>query len=286
MSPGLRDFGFGLSHLTAKRWKAVIMGCFDDSGKESNPTNRFVCMAGYVAGDVNWNTLAPLWQNCAFKHGISGLHMKDAIPIEGEYKNLGWDRAKRDEVLSEFIDIIKESNLVGFGIGVDADAWRTLPEELIKEHGNSMQFCFFRLARKLVDRLIVAAPKDLFTLIFDYDQEYASRRLSVFSWLQAHNSIAQEYFASLAFANSRYFVGLQAADLLAWQTRKELIQKSGGFNSTSQFKELFAMTPGYVPDYVGEEWTKEEIEDKILKPWLDAHGKLTKDANAKGKTAQ
>jgi hypothetical protein len=62
---------------------------------------------------------------------------------------------------------------------------------------------------------------------------------------QVLDSLAKAKYPN--FANSRYYIGLQAARLLAWQTRKEIIQKSGGFDSTAHFKELFALTPGHMP---------------------------------------
>jgi len=253
-----------------RKWRLVMTGCFDDSGKESEITNRFVCLAGYVAGDLNWTDFAQLWIHSLVKHNISCIHMKDLIPIQGEYKKLGWDVLKRNEVLTDFIDIIKDTDLIGVGVGVDANTWRTLPKELTREHGNAMEFCLQRVSRLIVDRLSKAAPRDLLSLIFDCDIEFASRRFNIFSWVREHNAVAAQYFASIAFANPLYYVGLQAADFVAWLTRKQLIQQTGGFESTQQFKELFELAPGYVPDYLSELWTAQALEDGVFKPWKEA----------------
>lgn len=43
--------------------------------------------------------------------------MKELIPIQGEYKKLGWDAPKRDAVLADFVGVIKNTQLIGFGWG-------------------------------------------------------------------------------------------------------------------------------------------------------------------------
>jgi hypothetical protein len=64
------------------------------------------------------------------------IHMRDLIPLQGVYKKLGWDTAKRDAVLTEFIQVIKTTRLIGFGVGVDARAFSP----------------FILLLRKMADR--------------------------------------------------------------------------------------------------------------------------------------
>jgi hypothetical protein len=250
----------------------MLAGFFDDSGKESNPRGEFVCLAGYVAGDMGWTDFVALWGQLLLKHGIPYLHMKDFVPLQGPYKQLGWSISKRNEVLSDFIAVIKDTNLIGVGVSVHAQAWRTVvPEELARQHGNAMEFCFQRVCRLIVDRMKKVAPRELLGMYFDCDEEFSAARFRLFSWVRQHNETAREYISSITFANPLHWVGLQAADFLAWQTRKEMLQKLGGFDSTAQWKELFALDLGYVPEYIGEAWTKLDIEDKVIKPWREAN---------------
>lgn len=59
---------------------------FDDSGKESDAGNRFVCIAGYMAvGDDWWTMLSNAWGHQLFRYGLSWLHMKDFMNEQGEY---------------------------------------------------------------------------------------------------------------------------------------------------------------------------------------------------------
>src|SRR5271168_1449060 len=74
------------------RWQFVIYGFLDDSGKEGQATNPYVVMAGYVGSLDSWLELSVKWLNLLVKHGISAIHMKDLIPLTGEYKTRGWDQ--------------------------------------------------------------------------------------------------------------------------------------------------------------------------------------------------
>ena len=41
----------------------MLLGFFDDSGKESDISNRIVCAAGYVAaGNSFWNSFQEMWR--------------------------------------------------------------------------------------------------------------------------------------------------------------------------------------------------------------------------------
>lgn len=243
----------------------MIYAYFDDSGKEDDPSNRHICMAGYMGFDEAWDDFEADWRQLLLKHGISWIHMKEIIPLQGEYKNLGWDTAKRDAVLFDFIEIIKDSPFVGFGVGVDTEAWALVPEEEKKKAGNAHDFCFQRIMRGVIDRLEKAAPNDLLQVVFDRDQSVANRRFHLFSRIHESDPRATVYLQSIAFANPKLMLALQAADLLAWETRKELIQKTGGFEPTVRFKEMFSLLPGQPLEYVGEWWDKETVSKKYNK---------------------
>src|SRR5271169_353132 len=99
---------------------------FDDSGKESDPNNRFVCIAGYIAVDQMWNMLTEGWNHQLLKNGMRLLHTKDFMVD----KSIDWPTKRR--ILDGFIHVIKASQLIGFGVAVDADAWREVPAELTR----------------------------------------------------------------------------------------------------------------------------------------------------------
>lgn len=249
--------------FSSKTWSLMIRAYFDDSGKESTPSGQFVCMAGYLADSSYWELFASEWRQRLLEHGISSIHMKDLIPLQGEYKKLGWDAAKRDEVLKQFIQVIKATRLIGFGVGVDALAWREL-RKVYSKLDDVQTFCFARTMRMVIETVKAAAPRDFVAIHFDPDPQFGAARLRLFDEIWGHDPTARSYLASITFADKIIFSPLQAADLLAWETRKELIQKTGGFESTERFKELFTALAGIDLQYHSELWDREQIETRAL----------------------
>jgi hypothetical protein len=244
----------------------VIRGYFDDSGKESLPTGQYVCMAGYLADSGFWELFASGWRHGLLQHRISAIHMKDLIHFQGEYKKLGWDAPKRDEALKDFISVIHVSRLIGFGVGVEVSAWKDMRKRH-PEIPDVQLFCFARILRMVVDRMKIAAPRDFLNICFDSDPEFSSQRVRTYAELWKRDEPSRPYLSAITFADPNTYLPLQAADLLAWETRKDLIQKSGNFSSTPRWDALFTAMQGFDLDYQSELWTADyirESESEIL----------------------
>lgn len=244
----------------------MFIGYFDDSGQESLSSGPFVCLAGYLAHYSYWERFINQWQHKLMKHNISCIHMKDMVHLAGEYSSLDWDEKKRDEVLLDFIEVIRENHLIGFGVGVDTNAWRDYRKKtnMVKTKvGNVQYYCFARMMRMIFDRFEKALPSELISIVFDTNPEFAANRLKFFQTYRAHEKLLRRYMTSITFADPLSMSGLQAADILAWETRKELIQKAGGHNSTKRYEALMAVLPGYQPDYTNEFWSEKELRERF-----------------------
>jgi hypothetical protein len=243
----------------------MIRCFFDDSGKESDLNNPIVCIAGYLAVDQFWNMFTEGWNHQLLKNSMRWLHMADFMVD----KNLDWPTKRR--VLDGFINVIKAAQLIGFGVAIDADAWREVPAEITRTEGNAQQFCFLRIMRMVIERLKAARENDFVTVYFDCDKNFAPSRFQKFLGLREHSEDAKRYLKSFCVADPQSFLPLQAADLLAWQTRKDLMRRLGGYDSRPEFKFLFESLLNWVPDYQSEMWPREEIENKIIKPFRETN---------------
>ena len=254
-------FGYRRLHL-------VIRGFFDDSGKESDLDNRIVCISGYLAVDQMWNMFNEGWRHRLLRYGVSWLHMKDFMHDQGEYSQLGLkdDWPKKRAIIEDFIYVIRASNLIGFGVAVDANTWRTIPKSVTQEYGTAQEFCFQRIMRMVAERVKISAPRDVVAITFDCDINFTPARFKRFLAVRQQNPSANEIFQSFSISEPKVFLPLQAADLLAWQTRKELMRKLQGYESKPEFNF-------WAPDYVSEMWDQSEIEEKIIKPFKEANEK-------------
>lgn len=202
------------------------MNCvFDDSG--SGNTN-FICIAGYAALDDDWNLFGDEWAMCLAKHSLPYLHMKQFVPMREPYRNLGWDFAKRNEVLCEFAELIKRRAICGFAVAIDAAYYRKMDANFRKKLGDPRRFCVIRLIKMIVERFSkISSFDDHLSLVFDDSEEMSVEYHGIVRELRKQDEY-KKLVGAVCFADDEAYNPLQAADLLAWETTKELCQRVGG----------------------------------------------------------
>jgi len=185
---------------------------FDDSGKFGD--SDFVCLAGYIADDAGWNKFCEKWGPLLLKHKIPYIHMRELIPLRGPYQDLGWDNPHRDNVLGEFIGIIREHVIAGFGVGVDSKYLRSMSKDARKAIGDPQMLSFQRLLRIVVKKLESVGYDAAVAPVFDDCEEYSVRCYRMWSRLKTHVPELAKYVASICFADEVTFRPLQAADII------------------------------------------------------------------------
>jgi hypothetical protein len=247
----------GISSGFYTEWKFVIEAYFDDSGKETDPAGRFPVVAGYFGDTHWWYEFNARWRHLLNQHGLPYLHMREWLRMAAER---GWSTVKRNTILLEFVDVIRNAHLVGFGCGVDAEVWLALSAQRRKAFGNAQEFCFQRIVRRVADRMSNARSREFVSLVFDQDLEYAPPRLQLYRHIKNGDPRVAQWFTAISFADMRYYEALQAADLLAWQTRRQLINRAAKQPPTAAFRELLTEIPLIDLEYEGEFWNEEHVE--------------------------
>ena len=130
--------------------------------------------------------------------------------------------------------------------------------------GTAQQFCLERILSRVIRQMSDAGMDDTLNLVFDTDPEFGPNRFNLFCALMGHDERAARRLTSITFGHPVYYPGLQAADLLVWETRKELMQKREGYQSTRRWRDMFAQMPNYHLEYIaGERWDDEAFETAI-----------------------
>jgi Protein of unknown function (DUF3800) len=249
--------------LVYEIWLMLLEAYFDDSGKESDRHNRVVCIAGYMSPTGFWNDFNQKWEGTLLQHGLTELHMKLWGAIK---KEKGWANAKADAVLNDFIDIIRGAKLWGFGAGVDADQWRALPRNKQKLFGSAQEFVMQRVFRLIIDEIRTHQIAAHLNIVFDQDEGYSKPRLTRFFGVKRIDPLAKRHAAIISFADAKVCYSLQAADLLAYLTRKRLMEREEGTSESTHWLRL--MTPA--PDlehtrYKWDGWFGPSIEAELDK---------------------
>jgi hypothetical protein len=255
------------------RWQLMLEGYYDDSGKENDGT--YVCLAGYLApNDSHWTPFVEKWRHLLVLHGLEELHLKTFLRVA---EKKGWDKPKRDAVLSDFIDVVRNAQLIGFGVGVDVKVWKVLPKERRKRFGTAQEFAMQRILRMTIEKLMAVGIKDHVNVVFDQDEEFCSPRLMRYFAAREADRLFKEMVPIISFADARVCYPLQAADLLAWFSRRRLSERENPETTekTPDSRYLRLVTPpdGEVLHYEWEFWGEKNTEKALTKveaEWANA----------------
>jgi len=235
----------------------MVMVFLDESsnfGKQD-----FVCVAGYIGNDAEWENFAKEWRILLAKHRLASLHTADFLAGESEYKNLGKERPEREAILSEFIGTIRKHIPAGFGVGVDAAHFRAITN-IEKKRIKPEVFCFQRLLRLLTEKLREWSISDEYDLFFDDVEHYAMRLYSFLCDLKRIDPDARNRIRAIAFGRDEKILPLQAADVLCYATAK--VQRTGGSWDVDNgiFRALLLdADPAYGKPYYSEHWDQETL---------------------------
>ncbi len=111
--------------------------------------------------------------------------MKELIHLKGQYAK--WDHDKRESVPREFIQVIKHFTLFPFGIALNVEAWRNLPQEVRHRYGKAQHFCFLNLIARVGALLHSVKRNDFIHIVTDTDPYFAKPRFDLFSWVKSHD---------------------------------------------------------------------------------------------------
>ena len=209
----------------------MLEAYFDDSGKEADQSNRFVCIAGYLSFVSCWEEFNRKWACLLQEHKLPELHMKHWKSIA---RQNGWTNHHASAVLNDFVDVIRESDVWGFGAGVDVQQWRALSRERRAQFGSAQEFAMQRTFRMIVDVMYEHALTVPLNLVFDQDEEFSKPRLTRYYGIRKFDPVVRSRAAIISFADAKLCYSLQAADLLAYLTRARLLDGIDGRPETPQ----------------------------------------------------
>ena len=208
-------------------WVLVLKGYFDESFHGKND-QRIAAVAGYITTEKRWNQFARNWRDLVLRpFGLKTFHMADCEAGRGEFA--GWAKDRRDTLMKIAIPIIRTWTLFGSGSAVVVKDY----EELT--HGHSKQghpylqssyaFCFWSVMHWLLrDAKSYRSRVQPIALYFDRKERVAGQTKRYFDAF-CRDMDKEERLVSLVYADDAQVVQLQAADVLAYETGKHLLNR-------------------------------------------------------------
>jgi hypothetical protein len=214
-------------------WMAAFHIYGDASGKLSNSAYTSFC--GYVAHVSEWSPFTLEWQNCILKWQVPPIHMsaimhpdedKDWGKIKAQWGN-GWE-TKKAAMLEDFAGIIRRANIVCIGAVVDATHFRKLAfadPDFAKLFKDTMYLALHKLVTQGIEKTEVVDKHSPISLVLDDDPEYSMTCYGLLQAMKRDVPKVKERIHAIAFVNDGSFPGVQAADMIAYESRRLMVDE-------------------------------------------------------------
>jgi hypothetical protein len=204
----------------------VYAAYFDDSRGE-----RIHAIAGYFAPLDFWeDRFAPEWKGIieSAPHKISEFKASDCRQMVNEFDPTnGWTREECDALTKRCVDLLTRpdfaSELYGLGAVVRVGKMESDEERDLAER-EALKFCLLSVTHFV---LWLTRPDSTVHCTCDRQKGWQGMLSNIFGFvrdgLEIHKHMGS--ISDLDFEDSKVLAPLQAADLLAYETRKELLNR-------------------------------------------------------------
>jgi len=238
---------------------AFFNGFFDESGKHQ--AQRVVSFSGFV--DSQWGPFEIEWEYLLRKHKKpNGIHLsKEDLKARGSVL----------KVYAEFVRAIKKTVEHGFSIAVDVGSFGQSHKIIRSHYRDDPHYLAFYTVMRDVVKYAGEGSDPAVSIICDDEPSKACECYKMFDVMR-QNSKQPENRAtlkSITFGDSKFYYGLQAADLFAWVCRAESLHRF--FGESYSLRELFSEfnmdSPNYKTEFTAGFWSAsqlKELEEKCI----------------------
>lgn len=201
----------------------MLTAYFDDSGTHRD--SKIVLYGGLIGHDEkHWRVFDAAWKAKLAdplpqvnKPPLRRFHMTDCMANVGEFSD--YSEPERDAVIHDFRQIILNSGLYGYACAVHLPDWDQVVGSRSLDGLKDPEFyCMSSVIQWSTSQYILGPEK--VALVFDDIQEKREVNERLFAmYHEARNmNVGREVLTGISFLPSIKFVGLQGADMVAWET--------------------------------------------------------------------
>ena len=197
---------------------------FDDSGTHSDST--VVVLGGLLGDEQQWDAFAQQWQALLDRPfegraKISDFHLTDCRNGYGEFQD--WSQAERDHVNYLFREVILNSGFVTIAAAINKTAWDDLVIGAVAEKldATPIEFCFVKCLDFVIKMIRDNKPEEKVFLLLD---QGSRKVLEQWAWFYKNQIAKYPEIDDVAFGPVKKVIGLQGADMIAYETYKFAIE--------------------------------------------------------------
>jgi hypothetical protein len=162
-----------------------------------------------------------------------------------------WEK-KRNIMLREFSDIVRKSDIVCVGAVVDAKHFRELADSdpLFKEaQRDPIHMAFHTFVMRGIERTDVIDKHSPIGIVIDDDHEFAMKVYEQLETLKATFPHVKDRVHAISFVNDNSYPGVQAADMIAYETRRIMVERTRNPNATSDLYDDLTFLRTHQPHF-------------------------------------
>ena len=199
---------------------AILKAYLDDSGDADGASETFLTIGGYLGDLDGWQHFETQWAALLTKYEIPWLHMKEFKKENATFANLKSDPVREGEFMAAAAKIIRDSVRGHVATTIlldDFRAFNTTHGLRLDPYSFAIYGCLFQLRS--------FHPNDEIEIILDgFDRSY-SRMGKALEYAKSDTleALLPNLFIPVPIPEGetwRTVLPLQAADLMAWETRK------------------------------------------------------------------
>ena len=196
--------------------------CYGDESGLHDEAPCFV-LAGWIAHEEEWVSFELRWRDALRGHGVPDdvpFHMTDCEGGYREYK--GWSREKRTALVTDLADVLLATKAFGVGTVIDRRKAATagLGGHWFAVEPYSAAFPRF-LGAACIPWSVFFGAEERVDFVMDRQEVFADSTLTLFKDQVEAKDPLLDRCGELRFANAADYGALQAADLLAFELRKD-----------------------------------------------------------------
>lgn len=202
----------------------VLTAYLDESGTDE--VSKEAALAGYVLDPVGFQVFEQDWQHILEIHELPYLHMKDFSP-HGRFSH--FTEAAKVALFRDLSEVIRQNALVGILTAVDTESYRrTISRDAVEQLFSPYAF-LFRMSVELVASWAERYyQQEKIVYLLDFGNRYRAQIEDMYGVMKREQAAGQNYhLGPLSFDDDREYMALQAADMLAYETKKEFARKIG-----------------------------------------------------------
>jgi hypothetical protein len=220
---------------------AVQFHC-DESGKFQN--SSYVSFCGFLGNGDQWAKLLAAWRAARIRHHVPPIHVSAMLhpsekngwlAVSQKYEDKWPDKCR--EILDDFSLVIEEQKLICFGTVIDVKAFASLNLPILQERtaGDPHYLAVETTMIGALTKVLWGDSNATMGLIMDDDEEKAMPCYRLYRMVREHNPKAKERYSGICFASDDLYPGIQAADMLAHESRRLMIANEP---ASERFKKL------------------------------------------------